>query len=115
VSGKNASWNKKSIDGFGYESEKSARRMWNKNVSVASAPEKNVSKSVSSVCSGMSRSNTSENDAWHVSKNAWPDEHLSLQPIHRLSPRYSLTARLSRLFPSRLSYKPTRENGSPTV
>jgi len=41
----------------------------NRNASVVSAQEKNASKSVCGVSSGMRRLNTSENDAWHASKN----------------------------------------------
>jgi hypothetical protein len=111
--GKNASENKKSTKHKSNESAKSENVSKNKNANVASEHEKNVSKSVSGVCGGMKRSSTSENNAWHASKNAWLGEHLLLAPHHRLRPRYLLTMRLSCLFPSRLSHRPTREKVFP--
>jgi hypothetical protein len=106
---KSASWNKKSTESKSNGSEKSENGSWNTNASVASEPEKNVSKSVCGACSGMQRSSASENNAWHASSNGWRGELLLLQPPHRPCPRYWLTLSLSHPFPSRLSYKPTRE------
>ena len=54
-----ASWNKKSTKSKSNGSEKSENGSWNTNASVASEPEKNVSKSVCGACSGMQRSSVS--------------------------------------------------------
>src|SRR5712672_1757271 len=107
---KNACENKKSTDNESSRSEKSANGTRNTNGSAACVPEKNVSKSGCGAERGMKRSSASENDAWHASKSAWRGSLLRLPPHHRLCPRYSLTLSLSHPFPSRLSYKPPREN-----
>ena len=106
---KSASENKKRIESKSNGSVKSVNGSRNSNASVVCVPENNVSKSACDAKSGMNRSSVSENDAWHASKNAWYGELLRLPPHHRLCPGYWLTLSLSHPFPSRLSYKPTRE------
>jgi hypothetical protein len=111
---KSTSENRKSIEFKDYESGKSENRSKNKNANVASVLGKNVSRSVSGVCTGMSRSSASENNALHASKNGWLVQLRQLQPHYRVYPRYSLTLRLSKPFPSPLSFRPTRENTIPS-
>src|SRR5438445_130294 len=108
---KSASENKKSTESKSNVSEKSASVSRNTNVSVVCVHEKNVNKSASGVCSGMRRSNVSENDALYASKSGWRASLLLLLPHHRSRPGYSLALRLSRRFPSLPNSRPTREKG----
>src|SRR5260370_8458561 len=104
---KNASENRKSIEYRSNGSEKSEKRKRNSNVSVVCEHEKNVSKSVSGACSGMSRSSASENNAWHASKNAWLAELLLQDLHHRLCPGYWLMISPSSPSPTPLQPSPT--------
>src|SRR5262249_43374517 len=107
---KNASGNKKSIEPKSNGSVKSANASRNSNASVVCVHKKNGSKSASGVCSGIRRSNVSENDVLHASKNEWLALRQQQQPHHRPCPPYSLINKLSCRFPSQLSSVPTREN-----
>src|SRR5258708_15367655 len=106
---KNASGNKKSIEAKSNGSVKSANASRNSNASVVCAHKKNGSKSASGVCSGIRRSNVSENDVLHASKNEWLALRQQQRPHHRPCPQYSLINTLSCRFPSQLSSVPTRE------
>src|SRR5579872_3702788 len=110
---KNASENKKSTDNESSRSEKSANASRHSNASVVCVHKKNGSKSASGVCSGIRRSNVSENDVLHASKNEWLALRQQQRPHHRPCPQYSLINKLSCRFPSQLSQKHTREKCCP--
>src|SRR5437667_2459930 len=99
-SGRRASVSKKNIEHEGDRSEKSVKKIWNRNANVVSGPGKNVSKNGSFAKSGMRRSSVSENSAWHASLSEWHARRLRLRRNERLRPRYWLPTRLSCRFPS---------------